>query len=387
MKCNAMSIEQPIRSRLNVRLKRCVRKYGAGVVWIAVACGLAVLIAQRPQYGETHGVTELVETAIAPAADGVVGELAVDLLEEIRTGQVVAVLDDSAIRAEQSVADAELARLEAQLTAEQAELQRTAAAEERKDLDARRRFAMNEEQARLECLQMTAQQNADKIELERLQLGLQREEALFAKDMTSRESYDDARLHYERLQKKIEENQAAIASAVRMRDEAAARQAALGEQPPDPGLDYVLEPMRKAIDVQEARLAEIQTRRAGLVLTAPGNGQVTRILKRKGETARAGEPIAMLRLTNSMRVVAYINEKSLCDIPVGAHARICSQYRPELATEAEVVRVGAQIEPLPERLQLNPMAPEFGVIVLLAALKEPVFYPGERVKILIRNAR
>ncbi|HPO16674.1 MAG TPA: efflux RND transporter periplasmic adaptor subunit [Candidatus Hydrogenedentes bacterium] len=382
MSSNAVS---PIKSRAHVRIKRWTRKYGAVTVWITVACGLLWTIQQQPQYGPARGVTERVETSVAPVADGMLEHVVVELLDEVKTGQTIALMDDHLLRAEVDTARAELVRLQAQLDANQEEMRRSSALEEQKDQDSRRRFAMDEEEARLNHLQMSVQQDEDKVDLERINLELQREETLLAKGMTSRENYDNVRLRYEALRKKVQENENALAAALRMHDEAVARQNALQEQPRDLDLERMLAPLQKAIAVQEAAITEIQERRKQLILLSPGAGQVTAILKQSGETVMAGDPIVTLSLDNTLRVVAYINERAIQEVPVGTRARLSSRYRPDLTTGAEVVKVGRQIEPLPIRLLLNPVTPEYGIIVILA-LKDPVFYPGECVNVALDNS-
>lgn len=372
-----------VHTSMSIRCKRMARKYGAVLVWVGVAAGLFALVQRQPQYATTPGVAELVQISVAPTVNGVIHELTVDLLDDVRPGQTIAVMDDSLIRAEQATAEAELARLRAQLEANKEELRTSSAQEQRKGMDERRRFAMNEEQSRLDHLQLVAQQESDTVELERLRLVMQREETLIAQKMTTRESYDDARLRYEALHKKVQENEMAIAAAARMCKEAQERQNTLQDLPADLDLERILEPVRKAIAVQEAHLVEMQQHRKGLVLVSPGAGQVVSVLKRDGESVMAGEAVVTLRLANTLRVVAYVNEKTLCDVAVGAHARLFSRYRPQLSTEAEVVRVGAQIEALPPRFQANPSVKEFGLPILLSSLKDQVFYPGECVNVAL----
>jgi multidrug resistance efflux pump len=380
-----MSIEKTraIHTPFAVRLKRVMRKFGPPVVWIVVAAGVIALVQVQPQYGATPGMAELVETAVAPMTNGSISQLAVELLDNVKPGQTLAVLDDGALNAEQATANAELAQLHARLEAEQKELDRTTANEQHKNLEERRRFAMNEEEARLDHLQMVAQQDSDKVELERLRLTLQREEELVGKGMTTRESYDNARLYYESMQKKVRENEAALAAADRMRKESEGRLAAFQNAPEDLDLNAALEPLRKSITVQEARIAELQQQRKSLILTSPGEGQVTSILMRAGETVKVGQPVMMVRIVNSLRVVAYIEEKEVRELLVGSRVKIASRYRPQLTTEAEVVRVGEQIQPLPTRLLSNPSIQESGLPIILSSLKDQVFYPGECVNVFI----
>lgn len=373
------TIGTPFTRRLRIWGKRYVPILGG----FCVAVGLLILAAYQGRQVTVTGVVELPQVYVAPLMNGVIRQLSVDLLDEVQAGQVVALMDDRIIKSELASANAELARLQAQLASDQERLHETAAAQERKNLDAQRRFAMNEEEARLEHLQLAAQQESDEVDLQRLRLLKERETALIAKKMTTQEAYDDARLRYEALEKRVKENKATLeASSARLK-ETGDRQKALAQEPMDMDLERILDPMRKSIGVQEAVIDEIQERRKKLALTAPASGCVTALLKRDGETVLSGQPILSLRMNASPRVIAYFDEKAMHEIAAGAKAALSSRNRPELTTAGEVLRVGGEIVPFPARLQTNPAAPQYGVELLLGSLKDPVFHPGELVNVTI----
>ena len=370
-----------VRTPLSRRLRLWNRKYTPKVAWLCVAVGLLCLWGWQPRYTIDTGIVESPETTIAPLEDGAISELLVGLLDGVKQGQALALLDDGSIKAELATATAELDQLGARLIADQEQLQQSKDLQKRKSLDEQRRFAVNEEQIRLDYLKMLAQQESNKVELSRLELVLQREAALRAKGFTSQQAYDNARLGCEALRKKVQEDEAAIAAAQKMRKEASARHDALSAAPTDIDLERILDPVRKTISVQEARIAEIQEKRSELSLVSPCDGQVREILKKKGESVLAGQPIMTINAADSQRVLLWMDETNLPNVKAGSPAHITSRYRPEIASEGKIIRVGTQILSFPKRIQKNPMVPQYGVELLVGELTNPTFHPGELVNV------
>ena len=378
-----VSSQSVVRVQGQVILKYYARKYGAFIIWVMTALGLLCFAAYHRQHNILPGLVESTNVAISSFEDGTIESIMVGPYETVKKGQVVAIMDDSLIRKEQAVADAELIRLRAKLDAEQEEMKQDTDLQKRKELDEKRRFAINEEQARVEHLQMMAEQEANKMDLERLKMTLKIEEDLVSKGMTSREAYEDARLRYEALKKKISETDNAITAASSMHGKATERQASFQSPPVDIDFERILEPLRKEINVQNERIAAIQERRRKLLLVSLGDGQIRSVFFHKGENVMAGQPIVTLALATSANVVAYINEKSAYRIPVGTHVNMTSHYRPRVSADAQIIRVGSQIEPIPVRLQFNPTVPEYGIPVVLEISQDqnPAFYPGEYVHV------
>ena len=66
----------------------------------------------------------------------------------------------------------------------------------------------------------------------------------------------------------------------------------------DDSLEPRLAPLRAAVDLARVRLAQLESRRAGLTLTAPADGVVHRAALQPGEIATPTSP-ALIRLASS----------------------------------------------------------------------------------------
>jgi len=354
------------------------------LVWSACVVLLVAVSQQRAQFIEGPGLAQSSAATISPAQDGTLESVAVDLFADVEGGQIVAVMNDAIIQAEFRVAGAELNRLSASLASERARIETDLKTQELDALNDLRRFEMNEEEARVRYLEMVVEQEANVVELERLRIQTDRNRGLLEQNIGSQELYDETRLRYEALKKQVDENNQAIAAAKRLLNQATARRSDRQEQTDQVDIENFLGPIRSEIDVQQARIEEIQERREQLVLRSPISGRVTQLLRGPGETVLAGDPVVFVADSQSHRVVAYLKEDALERVAEGGEALVRSQSRPDVTVRAQVARLGAVIEDLPPAAQRIPLLTERGYPVLIEGIAPGAFVPGERVTVRIR---
>ena len=78
----------------------------------------------------------------------------------------------------------------------------------------------------------------------------------------------------------------------------------------------LLQPLQAAIDVEAARLGELEVTRRSLALRSPVSGQVSQILCRQGQSVVPGEPILTVAERSVQQIVAYLNEFDSPDVAV-----------------------------------------------------------------------
>lgn len=354
------------------------------LVWLACITLLIALTQRRAQYIEGTGLVQSNMATIAPALDGTIESMAVDLFADIEAGQVVAVMNDAIVQAEFRVAAAELNRLSASLAAERVRVEADRKDRELDALNDLRRFEMNEEEARVRYLEMVVEQESDIVELERLRIQSERYRGLVEQDIGEVDLYDETRLRYEALKKKVEENGNAVAAAKRLLDQASARRGDRQVQTDDVDVENFLDPLRSEIDVQQARIQAIQERQQQLVLRSPIAGRVTQLLRGPGEIVLAGDPVLVVADSQSRRVVAYLKEDAIERVSSGSEALVRSHSRPGVTVGARVARMGAMIEDMPAATQNIPLFTERGYPVLIDSITPGSFLPGERVSVRIR---
>lgn len=356
------------------------------VVWGAAVALCVVLVQRQRVYVDAVGIAEARTTFVAPLFDGTVQSLAVDSLDEVAEGQVVAMMDDTLIRAELHVAEAELDRVRAVLDAESARLNQEQQLNETSAQDDLRRFQLNEEQARLNHLDRVIQHETDKVDLERLGVQLKRQEEMVRQHLLDEAAYDESRLAYEALKTKVDNDVAAIALAEANIAAATTRSASRsGEAPVPAPTDAVLRSLQADIAAQQAVVTEVQERRQAFALKAPVAGQVALITRRAGESMLAGDPVLTIVGAGANRVTAYVDERAASVFRVGDAVELHSRTHPATVARGKILKIGAYIEPFPPRLQKSPVLIQHGYQILVGELPEKVYRPGETLDLRLRS--
>jgi len=374
-------IETPFSRR--IRLLR--QQFLPIVVWSVALCTVLVLARRNTMHIDAVGVVELREITVAPLTDGTVHAMSVDLFDNVESGAVVALMDDTLVKAELITAEAELSQLRAQLTAERDRLQMEAAGLQIDDLNMRRRFILNEEEARLDYLDRVVQQETNKVALERLGILLERQKLLLQENIIDQTTYDDTRLSYEAVKTELAENETAIEVATRRVEEARLRREEHAQLTAQVDVPTLLQPLMKNINVQQARIQQISERRKLLALRAPLSGKVSRIFHRTGETVLSGDPLMSITDSQSERVLAYVDEQAAHSMQVGSGVEVSSRDRPKRIVTANILRVNSRIEEFPIRLRRNPLLPQWGLSILVGNIPAGVFYPGEVLNVRIMS--
>ena len=149
---------RPITSPLTHRVRILRHRVVPAAVWLCSIVLLLVWEGGRSQYLVGVGIVEARQTLVSPIIDGNLQSLAVDIFDEIEQGQTLAMMDDTVVSGELAVAEAELAQLRLTVLAESRRLDSDLAQQEADALNDLRRFQMNEEEARLQYLEMVVRQ-------------------------------------------------------------------------------------------------------------------------------------------------------------------------------------------------------------------------------------
>ncbi len=362
------------------------RRYAPVIVWAGAIVLAVVLVQEQHVYVDAPGVVESNTVFVASLVDGTVQSLAVDLLDPVEAGQVVAVMDDALVRSEMAVAEAELERVRALLDAEMANYAQDQQLEQASVQNDLRRFQLNEEEARIDHLDRVIGHETDKVTLERLAVQLKREAAMRDQHLLDDATYDQTRLTYDALKIKVEKDKQAIELAEKNIDTAAARRETQETMETNgSATDAVLRALQADIGAQQAQVAAVQERRRRLTLVAPVSGQVAAITRRPGESVLAGDPVLTISGEAGNRVLAYVDERTAKHFDVGDSVELLSKTHPRKIVTGEIVKVGAVVEPFPLRLQASPMMVQHGYAILVGGLPEGAFRPGEALDLQLRG--
>ena len=373
------------------------------LVWLLAVGGVVFLLMHRSsQRLEIIGIARGQVHQIAATCDGRLRSVPVNLFQEVREGQVLAVVDtvleNEALPAQLGAVEAEIAHLTSELGTIEDTYQAERADRQLNYVADKRRFAMDVESARLRILELNAQLASDRIMLGDLDAELKIAERLLEEDVIEPYELEKARVQYETLAKKIEENERLLEQAKKDLEESAKRYAEYERHTPyDPSIDNALDVVRKAIQVQEQFMNELLTRMKPLELKSPIDGVVIpivgnrnevnlyrpgeKVVRRAGEAVMAGEPILAVAERRPREIIAYANERQAVYLREGMLVEAVTNGTPAQMAKSQITHVSPVVEQMPERLWRNPAIPQWGRAFLVSMHPELDLVSGELVRI------
>ncbi len=290
------------------------------------------------------------DSMVAAKTSGRIREISVREGDQVKAGQIIAVLDDDQIKARVSQAQSAVEQAEARLQRSRQQIGVLQA-----NLDQSR---MSVNQARLDAEGRVSQANAQVAAAE---ASLAQAEAVYKQASWDKEKYSLLASQgdvSEREGKQAINNadaQEAVVMAARKQLEATrgnlmaarayldnpamrASEAAAIEQQIAQAQSDILSAMADAARAQ-AQLREAEANRADLNIIAPFDGTVATRAAEPGEVVAAGTPILKIINLNQVYLRAFIPEGDIGRVRVGQSARVYLDSNPDKAIEAVVARV------------------------------------------------
>jgi len=382
----------------NCRLARLQLHIIPILVWLAALAGVVCLFRYRTERFELVGLAQGQIRQVAAPCDWRLKVVTVELFEPVKKGEILAMLDDEQLNAQTATISAEIERLMAELISTQEKMVAEASIRENDWVAAMRRFYVDAEQCRLRILGLKTVLETDRITLLDLALEVKIADELLKKDAIAPYDLQKAQTSYDALSKKIEENQNLLEQAEKDLNEALQRRDEFAKRRPNhPPVDSALEPIRKAITVQEKLIAELMVKREALTIKSPLDGVVVQIqprrneallrrpgeafLRRPGEFVQAGEPIMAITEADPSEIIAYAGEMEGSEIQAGKAVQLFKSSLPPQVTSSQVTHVGSTIEIMPERLWRTPNTPQWGRPIVITIPPGIKLVQGETVGI------
>lgn len=384
------------------RTGRALLRFLPIIVWVgALGCVIA-LFYQKSQRFDVLGVAQGQVRQISATCTGRIKVVSVQLFEKVTAGQTLAVIDtvleNEPFQAQLATIQAEIEHLTAQLAAIQESYQ---AEETDRQIDYKadkRRFAVDIENARLRILELTALLASDRILLGDLDMEFKISRDLLEQDVIEPYELEKARVYYETLSKKIEENEHLLEQSKSDLEKCVQRHDEYEQYTPYyPTADSALEVVRKAVKVQEQLMNELLARLQPLELKSPIDGVVIpiqpnanevtlrrpgeNVLRRPGEVVTAGEPLFAIAEIEPRDILAWVNEGQLNSIREGMLVELIKNTEPALIARSQTTYVAPLVEQMPERLWTNPAIPQWGRPILIEIPPGLELVPGELVRI------
>ena len=362
------------------------------LVWVAALAGVVQLFSLQSRRFEVLGIAQGRMRQVQATVTGRLVNVKVELFEEVQAGQILAVLDTLTetehlapeIAAKKAVYEAEIQRLEADLNSAHDLFSLQSAQRQTELSDRYLQLSAEVQKAHRVVLELKAVQEPDRIKLAELAINV---ESFMAQNMIEQDSaavynYKMLQLQHDALAKKIDENDNLLAKFEDDLHKAEEqREAFAKQQPPDTSLDRTLEPIRRAIVVQQKRIEELLVEREPVVLRAPFAGLVSEIVHRAGEVILPGDAVLTISENKPREIAAWVSESQANIIERDMRVKLVKKSEPPQIANSQVVFLGPNVELVPQRLWDSPDTPKWGRRMLIGVHAEMRLLPGEVVGI------
>jgi multidrug resistance efflux pump len=332
------------------------------------------------------GEVEAVRIDVAAATDGLLIPLPNSqwtLFDRVKSGELLARLDDRPVSAQLETLRSELARLLKEVEAEEVRIALDHAGRERDHQQEAVRLTWQAERYRLEMLDRKTLVEADRIDLKRREAELDYLEQVGARAGLSGLEIQARRMRRDEAAARLAESEAALAEAEQLWKSAVK---AIDDYPPLESVRVrsLLAPLEAAVAAQESLIGEVQLEIDSLEVRAPISGTICAINCWPGQHVRAGDPIVTLAADQGRYIVSYVRQQQRFrprpGMPVAVRLRLPGA-RP---VDTWVERVGPQVELVPPHHRRDPAVPEWGQPIRILPPQGLALRPGELVDVTFR---
>ena len=135
------------------------------------------------------------------------------------------------------------------------------------------------------------------------------------------------------------------------------------------------------IAAAEAGLDGVELAAQGLEVRAPFDGVVSDVHKVPGQTVMTGEPIVTISRPNSEVIVSYVRQEQRITPVVDEEVSVRRRYNGGKGIAARVTKVGQHLELIPLHQLRDPKTPEWGLPVMIELPTGMEARPGELVDV------
>ena len=306
------------------------------------------------------------------------------LYETVAANQVLAQLDDRPLQAQMATLVQELARLRKELDAVAAKLAVSEADRGLTYMDDAVRLQVELQQRSLIVLERQAEVAVDRLEAQRKSVYFDCLKPLFDKKIVSELELNNARMLRDEAAARLAETAKVLGEAETQKKGAAAR---LDQLPKFLPADVARElaPIAAAVQVQQAKIRELEVEISRLTIRAPIRGMIVAIHHWPQSAVRADEPIVTLASEQSRYLVSFIRQEQHVDPQVGMDVDLRKRAAISPTVRTVVERVGPQVEQIPVHLCRDPKMPEWGLPVRITLPKNFAGRPGELFEVTFKT--
>ena len=368
-----MNALPPIPTPLKQRLRPLRQQWLPVFTLIFIMLAIATLWRRMSRPTTFVGMVETIQTVITSPDAGVLTNIVIVPLQEVRVGDVVAEIlttDPRTVNSRLSVLRGRMQLMEMELD----------------PILNRQRSALDYERLVVDCAQIKADLASAKALLDGARSKFQRESDLLAQGITSKEAYERAQT--EKLS--LEATVAAKEEIVQLTAKSLERLAYMADTFVPGGEN---DPLKAALGVEEEKMKLFQAKLKPMELQAPIDGIITILHKRPGEQVLPGEAVATITSRKAERIVGYLPQAFPINPTVGMKVQVSTRTPFSFGrsrSTATITGVSPHLESI-TNVVVRPYSPNLDVPVLgrVISVSLPVdlkLLPGQPLDITLLPA-
>ena len=338
------------------------------IVFIVVAGVAVFLYNQGGQYRLMFGTANRVIESVSPLETARVRELAVELGDRVKAGDIIAQLETAIIDAEGAVLRQQIEQSSLETRLEQLTLER--------------QFASSLQEAEQALREADMEYKLSKVEHAALVEEIKRMEPLFNQQLIQAELFVTKKAREEVLGESLKlmspNLKALKAEVTRAEVQKASAMARLRE-------------MNEAVSAEKANetINLLEARRDRYTLRARHDGVVSRIDHQAGDVVQTGVPIVSILVDGPIRIVGFLSESNISPIAIGARANIYPTVSMDKVgvISARVAQISPAVYSLPGRASPIRGQAVRGRRIIFDLEEQVALVPGETVSIEIEGSR
>lgn len=349
-------------------MRRDLGKIVQAVVFLLL-CGGIVCVWRTLQTPATFvGQVEVVEAIVSSRDDGVISNLWVVPMQEVKIGDLVA----------------EVVTTDPRTVNNRLEVMRDKMRLIQLEMDPvlnRQRGAIAYEQLGVDSARVRAEMEIARVKLAQAQTQLKRAAKSFKEGLIPLEEYEIFEVAAKALTVEVAEKEKLVD-----RSEKALERLKFMADQYVPGDEN--DPLRQALAVQEEQTRVFEAKMAPLRLVSPTNGVVTTVHRHPGEQILAGQAIATITASESPRIVGYLPQDPPFEPCIGAEVEVRTRDRRRRTGRANITGISPHLQSITNVLvppvAVRPvMVAPLGRVVSVSLPRELKLLPGQPVDVTL----
>lgn len=300
-----------------------------------IAAGLGFLALTHGKGLGTNGnavaYAEAIHYSIAPLTLGRIDKLLVRVGERVKAGEPIASMDPRELQAARSKAMLQLAELEAAVVAsiQDEEFQVT--------------------RSELWVLKARADERGDRAELAQISARMRRLDSLLTDQMIPATQAELAREKQQELLARVE-----TFDQAKLRGQAGLGQTGAGNHDHRRAVEAHVEPVRRAVDVQKAAIAELDLQLDQLTLRAPIDGLISLVAHRPGEIVAGGSEVVSMLSSRPGVLGVELSEGMAARVRLGQAVSVRSKELLSTSLRGHIIEIAPEVAEMDIRARPSP---------------------------------